>query len=112
MKKLMVKSVLVLGATGLMAFAQATPQSSTPPPQGTQTATTTDSQMSSQVRQAIMNDNVTQPAAHSVHVSTKNGMVTLKGKVSNAQEKDAIEAHAKQIAGDSNVKNEITVTNK
>lgn len=111
MRKFVVNSTLMLAAAGFMAFAQAAPPSSASQEAQSSPAgkSMTDSQMSTQVRQAIMNDNATQTVAHNVHVTTKNGMVTLKGKVDNQQEKDAVVAHAKQIAGDANVKDEITV---
>jgi len=108
---MIVHSILALGACGMMAFAQATPQTTPSQTQGTAN-TNSDTQMSQQIRRAIMNDTTTQPVAHNVHVTTKNGMVTLKGKVDSSEEKDAIVSHAKQIAGDSNVKDEITVAKK
>jgi osmotically-inducible protein OsmY len=104
MNKLLVTSLLVLGSAGWIV-AQDPP----PPPQTQAPAASTDSQMTSKVRQALMNDTTTQPVASNVRVSTKNGMVTLRGKVDNAADKDAVIAKAKSIAGDSNVKDEITV---
>ena len=109
MKKLILQSVVV-GAASVMAFAQTTPQ--TPPQGATTQGTMTDSQMSTKIRQSIMNDTDTQSVAHNVRVTTKNGMVTLRGKVDTSAEKDAIVSHAKQIAGDSNVKDDITVAKK
>ncbi|HTS77522.1 MAG TPA: BON domain-containing protein [Bryobacteraceae bacterium] len=113
MKKLIIEGLLV-GAAGLMAFAQATTSRSTPAQTGQATTrgSMSDSQMSTQIRQAIMNDTQTQSVAHDIHVSSKNGMVTLKGKVQSEAEKDAAVSHAKQIAGDANVKDDITVAKK
>lgn len=113
MKKFVIKGMLALGASGLMAMAQ-----TTPPPQSAQTRTrsttetSTDNQMATKVRQGLMSDQNIGAAAHNVKVSSRNGMVTLRGKVSTAEEKDMIVSKAKQIAGDSNVKDEITVAKK
>jgi len=107
MKHLMIKSILALGASSVMLMAQATPPSQPPSSQGSQTST--DSQMVAKVRQAIAGDQTAGPIAHNVHVTAKNGMVTVRGKVNSEQEKDAVVAKAKQIAGDANVKDEITI---
>jgi hyperosmotically inducible periplasmic protein len=104
MNKLLISSLLVLGSAGWIA-AQDPP----PPPQTQAPSPSTDSQMTSKVRHALMNDTTTQPVASNVRVSTKNGMVTLRGKVDSPADKDAVLAKAKSIAGDSNVKDEITV---
>jgi hyperosmotically inducible periplasmic protein len=106
MSKLFLSSLLVLGSAGWVA-AQEPPAA--PPPQQSTPSGMSDSQVTSKVRQALMNDNTTQPVASNVKVSTKNGMVTLKGKVDNEADKDAVIAKARSIAGDTNVKDEISV---
>ncbi|MGH9558828.1 MAG: BON domain-containing protein [Bryobacteraceae bacterium] len=116
MKNIVLKSVLVLGASGLMLAAQA-PQSQESAESQSQTTrgthvSATDSQMTMQVRHAITEDTALGPDAHNVRVSTKNGTVTLRGKVSSEQDKDMIVSKAKQIAGDSNVKDDLTVAKK
>src|SRR5258708_7518520 len=104
MKHLIIKSVLAIGASGAALLAQTpqNPQSSQPQPGG-------DSQMAAKVRQAITQDPTVGTAAQNVRVTSHNGMVTLRGKVTSEQERDAIVAKAKQVAGDANVKDEITV---
>jgi hyperosmotically inducible protein len=47
-----------------------------------------------------------------VKVIARGGTVTLKGPVSSAEEKTAIESKAVEIAGAANVKNELTVKSK
>jgi len=106
MRKLVLQSVLAIGASGVMLFAQSTPPAQPPAAQGTMS---TDSDLTSKVRQGLMDDTVVGTSAHKIRVSTRNGMVTLRGKVDSAREKDAAVAKAKQIAGDSNVTDEITV---
>jgi hyperosmotically inducible protein len=112
MKTLLIQGLMVLSTVGLVAAQDppTTPPAQTPPA-GSQ-AGQSDSQVSTNVRQALMNDSTTQSVAQHVRVTTKNGMVTLKGKVDNATDHDAIMAKAKSIVGDSNVKDELTVSSK
>jgi osmotically-inducible protein OsmY len=109
MKHFIAKSILALGSSGLLVLAQSTTPQTTPST-GAQTAA--DTQMASKVRTALMNDQTIAPTAHNVHVTAKNGMVMLKGKVSSESEHDAIVSKAKDVAGASNVKDEITVAKK
>jgi hyperosmotically inducible periplasmic protein len=107
MRKILLQSILALGASGLLVAAQTTTPSQT---QGTgQGAPITDSQMTAEVHQALMSDTEVGDAAPHIHVSTKNGVVTLRGRVQTTAERDAAVAKAKQIAGDANVKDELTV---
>ncbi len=66
--------------------------------------------MAAKVRQALTTDQNIGTAAQNVRVTSHNGMVTLKGKVSSEQEKDAIVSKARQVAGEGNVKDDITVS--
>jgi hyperosmotically inducible periplasmic protein len=104
MNKLFLSSLLIVGSAGWVAAQDPPPA----PPQSTPSGMS-DSQVTSKVRQALMNDNSTQPVASNVKISTRNGMVTLKGKVDNQADKDAVIAKAKSIAGDANVKDDISV---
>ena len=107
MKKIVLHTMLAVGACGIVAVAQTTPPAQTQP--GT---ASTDSEMTAKVRQGLMGDAGVGTAAQHIRVTTKNGMVTLRGRVGTADEKDAAVAKAKQIAGDANVKDEITVSSK
>ncbi len=51
-------------------------------------------------------------SAHNVKVISRNGTVTLKGKVTSDQEKKAIEDKATELAGPGNVTDELTVGSK
>jgi osmotically-inducible protein OsmY len=110
MKKLVTQGILILGASGLLLYGQKTPPPDSQPPAGQTMGS--DSQMSAKVHKALMEDSSTSSFAHGVKVSAHNGMVTLKGKVNSADEHDAILMKAKKVAGDSNVKDELTVANK
>ena len=50
--------------------------------------------------------------AHNVKIITQDGNVTLRGPVKDMAEKNAIEAIAKEIAGDGHVDNQLEVEKK
>ena len=58
-----------------------------------------DLQISQNIRKAIVADDSFSMDAHNVKVITSGGVVTLRGPVKSQQEKAAIEAKAKQVAG-------------
>ena len=107
--------VCILGVAGLM-LAQATPP--TVPPQSSkdtmkdQASPAGDSQLASKVRKALMDDSTLSSTAQNVKVSSHAGTITLKGKVNTPEDRDAVVAKAKEIAGSTNVKDELTVSSK
>jgi hyperosmotically inducible protein len=68
-----------------------------------------DRETTKKVRSALMDDKSLSTYAHNIKIITTDGMVTLKGPVRSEDEKSAIEAKARQIAGDSNVTSNLTV---
>jgi osmotically-inducible protein OsmY len=68
-----------------------------------------DRETTKKIRSALMDDKSLSTYAHNIKIITTDGMVTLKGPVRSEDEKSAIEAKARQIAGDSNVTNNLTV---
>ena len=62
-----------------------------------------------QIRSTVTNDKSLSTYAHNIKIITRNGKVTLKGPVRSEDEKTAIEAKAKQIAGADNVTNQLTI---
>jgi hyperosmotically inducible protein len=68
-----------------------------------------DRETTKKIRSALMDDKSLSTYAHNIKIITTDGMVTLKGPVRSEEEKSAIEAKARQIAGDSNVTNNLTV---
>ena len=68
-----------------------------------------DRETTKKIRSALMNDKSLSTYAHNIKIITTDGMVTLKGPVRSEDEKSAIEAKARQIAGDSNVTNNLTI---
>lgn len=68
-----------------------------------------DRETTKKIRSALMDDKSLSTYAHNIKIITTGGMVTLKGPVRSEDEKSVIEAKARQIAGDSNVTNNLTV---
>ncbi|HEY8716214.1 MAG TPA: BON domain-containing protein [Candidatus Acidoferrum sp.] len=70
---------------------------------------TSDTDTTKKIRQSLTHDKSLSTYAHNIKIITRNGMVELKGPVKSQEEKDAIGAKATEIAGASNVKNDLTV---
>jgi hyperosmotically inducible periplasmic protein len=72
-----------------------------------------DRELTRQIRRSITKDKSLSTYAHNVKVIAQNGTVTLKGPVRSEEEKKTIESKAAEVAGASNVKNELdTVAEK
>lgn len=68
-----------------------------------------DTRLASEVQRAIANDTALSYDARNVSVSARGGQVTLRGKVSSAEEKRRVEDIARRCAGVSSVNNELDV---
>jgi len=64
-----------------------------------------DIQISSDLRQALVNDKSLSTYAQNIKIITVNGEVTLKGPVKSVQEQRTLVSKAKKISGVSNVLN-------
>ncbi len=71
-----------------------------------------DRETTRQIRKALVADKTLSTYAHNVKVISQNGTVTLKGPVRSEDEKKSVEAKAAEVAGESNVKDELTVAAK
>jgi hyperosmotically inducible periplasmic protein len=71
-----------------------------------------DRMLSQKIRQAIVDDDALSTTAHNVKIITIDGVVTLRGPVKNAQEREVIAAKAVKIAGAGKVKNQLEPINK
>jgi hyperosmotically inducible protein len=71
-----------------------------------------DRETTRQIRKALMADRELSTYAHNVKVISQNGTVTLRGPVRSEDEKKTVEAKAAEVAGASNVKDELTVAAK
>src|SRR5919109_1318972 len=76
---------------------------------GDQAENPADREISANIRRAVVADDSLSSNAHNVKIITSNGVVTLRGPVKSAQEKAAIEAKAKQVAGVKAVNNRLEV---
>lgn len=61
------------------------------------------------IRREITNDKTMSTYAKNVKVITRDGMTTLRGPVKSEEEKQAIEAIAKRVAGDGKVANHLEI---
>ena len=68
-----------------------------------------DREMTKKIRSAIYQDKSLSTYAHNIKIITRNGAVTLKGPVRSDEEKANIEAKAATIAGQDNVRSQLTV---
>ncbi|HYP86553.1 MAG TPA: BON domain-containing protein, partial [Polyangiaceae bacterium] len=69
----------------------------------------TDLKITQNVRKAVMADGTLSFTAKNVKIITQGGKVTLRGPVKTAQERDAIDAAARKVAGVTQVDNQIEV---
>lgn len=77
-----------------------------------QAETPQDRKLTQQIRRAIVTDKALSTYAHNVKIVAVGGMVTLKGPVRSAEEKQAVAEKAAQIAGPANIKNEMDIAPK
>src|SRR5262249_24953056 len=71
-----------------------------------------DRTLTQRIRQAVVDDDALSTNAKNVKIITQNGMVTLRGPVKNAEERQRVVAKAQQIAGEKNVNNQLEITAK
>ena len=71
-----------------------------------------DRELTKQIRKSLVNDESLSTYAHNIKVIAQDGKVTLKGPVRSENEKAAVLSKATQVAGKSNINDEITVVPK
>lgn len=71
-----------------------------------------DLEITSRIRQALIDANDLSTAGENVTVVTQKGVVTLRGSVSSADEKSRIQSMAAKVSGVKRVDNELTVESK
>lgn len=67
----------------------------------------TDRDLTQKIRQAVVEDDALSSDAHNIKIITVDGIVTLRGPVKSAEERNAIGAKAVKIAGAGKVKNQL-----
>jgi hyperosmotically inducible periplasmic protein len=60
---------------------------------------TADRHMTQQIRRALVKDKALSTYGHNIKIITQQGIVTLKGPVKSAEEKQEIESKAAEVAG-------------
>ena len=71
-----------------------------------------DVELARQIRKALVNDKSLSTNAHNVKVIVHGGVVTLKGPVNSADEKQSVESKASQLAGADRVTSELQIAAK
>lgn len=74
-----------------------------------QSQTESDIKITAEIRRAIMDEKTMSTNAQNCKIITENGVVTLRGPVDSAAEKDAIESKARAVANVVSVTNELEV---
>jgi hyperosmotically inducible periplasmic protein len=87
-------------------------QSNAQPTADQQKENATDRAITRRIRQALIKDKSLSTYAHNVKIITQNAMVTLRGPVRSEEEKQAVEAKAKEVAGADKVTSELEVKPK
>jgi osmotically-inducible protein OsmY len=72
----------------------------------------TDLGITAKIRQAIVDDKALSVNAQNIKIITNTGIVVLRGPVKSDQEKMAIEAKAKEVAGVTRVDNQLEIEAK
>ncbi|TVQ81480.1 MAG: BON domain-containing protein [Phycisphaeraceae bacterium] len=66
--------------------------------------------LTADIRRAVLDDDrMSMNAQNCKIITSKDGVVTLRGVVNSTAERDAVEAHAARIAGEANVVNQLEV---
>ena len=72
----------------------------------------TDLDLTKEIRKALIADKSLSTYAHNVKIVARDGKVTLKGPVRSEDEKKIVEAKAAEIAGATNITNQVSVAPK
>jgi hyperosmotically inducible protein len=68
-----------------------------------------DRELTQKIRNAVVEDDSLSTSAHNVKIITVDGVVTLRGPVKSAKERNAVGAKAVKIAGAGKVKNQLEI---
>ena len=128
-KTVLLLSLVLLICGGYAGFGAATERTPAPPAQtapdntgrnvrdrggdtltpGDQSESQADRSLTQQIRKAVVADKSLSTTAKNIKIITNDGVVTLRGPVNNAQEKEKIQAKAQQLAGANRVDNQLEV---
>ena len=79
---------------------------------GKQKENKVDRELTRQIRKPLVDDKTLSMYAHNVKIIAINGVVKLRGPVRSEEERTAVGAKAKAVAGVTDVRNELTVAPK
>ena len=82
------------------------------PTSGDQSESTADRDLTQKIRRAVVDDDSLSTSAHNIKIITVDGVVTLRGPVKSAQERNSIGEKAVKIAGAGKVKNQLEPVSK
>ncbi len=71
-----------------------------------------DRELTQKIRQSLVADKSLSTSAHNVKIVSRDGQVTLEGKVKSEDEKNSIEDKAIEVAGAGKVTNDLTVSSR
>ena len=102
------------GLAGSVAMAQKAPDNTAvnkgqQPTADNQSGRMSDRQITAKIRRDLVSDKELSTYGHNVKIITQSGRVTLKGPVHSAEEKQAIEARAANVAGQDKVTDQLTI---
>ena len=115
-------NTLIAAAAGVLALSPAVRAQAPVPPEAQETPARRDTgptaqdqgnkkadrEMTAKIRKAVVEDDSLSVSAHNVKIITRDGKVTLRGRVRSNEEKAAVAAIAQSVAGDA-VDNQLTV---
>jgi hyperosmotically inducible protein len=115
-----VRNIFVLCCTALLLPLSAFPQEpdntrenrNNRPTADQAKETKADRELAAKIRKSVVDDKALSANAHNVKIIVENGVVTLKGPVESVQEREAIQAKARQLTISSDIHNELTVISK
>ena len=87
-------------------------QNATEPTADQQKDNRSDRELTKQIRKSLVNDESLSTYAHNIKVIAQDGKVTLKGPVRSEEEKATVLTKAAQVAGQSNITDEVTIVPK
>lgn len=105
--RIMAMGTVVALSSAVLSPAGAAPQS---PAAGAaqQSNRANDIDITRNIRRALIKDKTLSMAAHNVTIITKDGKVTLRGRVNSNGEKQTVETAAARVAGAGNVDDQLT----
>lgn len=104
-------SSLLTASAGLSLLVPVAQAQETPAP-AVQKMTKADRELTQKIRKSVVADKSLSVEAHNIHITARDGAVTLTGTVKSDEEKNAVESKATEIAGAGKVTDNLAVSQK